>query len=74
MPRKLASSLNASTVSVKRKPWIDPDDAPELTDDMLDRAEIRIDGKIVQRGRPPLGAQPKSVKSGDRRSRRDFFS
>ena len=61
MPRKNASSLNASTVVAKRKPWIDPDDAPELTDEMLDRAEIRIGGKIVQRGRPPLGAQPKSA-------------
>ncbi len=61
MPRKNASSLSASTVSATLKPWIDPDDAPELTDEMLDRAEIRIGGKIVQRGRPPLGAQPKSA-------------
>lgn len=27
---------------------------------MLDRAEIRVGGQIVQRGRPPLGAQAKS--------------
>jgi uncharacterized protein (DUF4415 family) len=60
MPRKSASSSGASTVSAKRKPWVDPDDAPELTDEMLDRAEIRVGGKIVQVGRPPLGAEPKS--------------
>ena len=41
--------------------WVDPDDAPELDDDFFDRAEIRIGGKIVQRGRPPLGAQPKNA-------------
>jgi uncharacterized protein (DUF4415 family) len=27
---------------------------------MLDRAEIRVGGRIVQAGRPPLGDQPKS--------------
>ncbi len=61
MLRKSASSATASKISMKRKVWIDPDDAPDLTDEMLDRAEIRIGGKIVQRGRPPLGAQPKSA-------------
>lgn len=61
MPRKNASSLSASTVSGRRKPWVDLDDAPELTDEMLDRAEIRIGGKIVQHGQPPRGAPPKSA-------------
>ena len=60
MPKKSASSLSASAVSAGRKPWVDPDDAPELTDEMLDRAEIRVAGRIVQQGRPPLGDHPKS--------------
>lgn len=42
--------------------WIDPDDAPEWTDDIFDRAEIRIgdkvvrpaDGTLTKRGRPKL--------------------
>ncbi|MCG6204065.1 BrnA antitoxin family protein [Rhodopseudomonas sp. HC1] len=38
----------------------DPDDAPELLDEFFRTGEIRIDGKIVRRGRPPLGEQPKS--------------
>ncbi|WP_244601291.1 MULTISPECIES: BrnA antitoxin family protein [Rhodopseudomonas] len=38
----------------------DPDDAPELLDEFFRTGEIRVDGKIVRRGRPPLGAQPKS--------------
>jgi uncharacterized protein (DUF4415 family) len=33
--------------------WADPDDAPEWTDAMFDRAEIRIGDTVVRRGRPP---------------------
>jgi uncharacterized protein (DUF4415 family) len=57
MPEKKRNSLIASG---KRKPWIDPDDAPELTDAMLDRAVFRDGDKVIRRGRPPLGDQPKS--------------
>ncbi len=50
-----------------KQPWIDVDDAPELTADIASRAQIAIGGKIVRpatgtltkRGRPPLGALPK---------------
>jgi uncharacterized protein (DUF4415 family) len=38
----------------------DPDDAPELLDEFFRTGEIRVGGKIVRRGRPPLGEQPKS--------------
>jgi uncharacterized protein (DUF4415 family) len=30
------------------------DDAPELTDEWFDRAEIRIGDKVIRPGRPPL--------------------
>ena len=33
--------------------WVDPDDAPEWTQDQWDRAEIRIGDKVIRRGRPP---------------------
>lgn len=33
------------------KPWIDPDDAPELTPDWFDRADFYIGDKLVKRGR-----------------------
>ena len=52
MPKKKENGLSE---------WVDPDDAPELDDDFFDRAEIVVGGQIVQRGRPPLGAQPKSA-------------
>jgi uncharacterized protein (DUF4415 family) len=47
--------------------WVDPDDAPPLTKDFFDRAEIREGGKVVRpatgtmtrMGRPPLGAAAK---------------
>ncbi len=47
--------------------WVDPDDAPEWTDAMLDRAELADGGKVLRpaggtvsrgRGRPPV-EQPK---------------
>jgi hypothetical protein len=43
-----------------RKPWVDPDDAPEITDELLDRvwkyAEISEGGRIIRAGRPPLNS------------------
>ena len=62
MQRKKAGSGASSPVRSRamRKPWVDPDDAPEITDDMLDRAELRIGDKVIRRGRPPLGEAAKS--------------
>ena len=34
--------------------WVDVDDAPELTAEQFDRAEIRDGAKLVRRGRPPV--------------------
>jgi uncharacterized protein (DUF4415 family) len=56
----LEKRKSSATGSSRRKPWVDPDDGPELTDEMLDRAVYRVGDKIIRRGRPPLGAQPKS--------------
>ncbi len=47
----------------KKKPagkstWIDPDDAPELTDDFFVHADLYEGGKLVRRGRP-RSAEPK---------------
>jgi hypothetical protein len=44
---------NSSDDPASRKPWVDPDDAPEWTDEMVARAEISEGGKIIRRGRPP---------------------
>lgn len=54
-------SRSSSSSSSRRKPWVDPDDAPEWTDDMVARAEISEGGKIIRRGRPPLGDKAKGV-------------
>ena len=48
--------------------WIDPDDAPELTEEIARRAELAIGGTIVRPatgtltrvGRPPQGAAAKA--------------
>jgi hypothetical protein len=54
----MPKSSDGSSKKPPHRPWKDPDDAPELTNDMLDRAEIIVDGRIVQPGRPPLGIKP----------------
>ncbi len=53
MPRKKRSGSAA---------WVDPDDAPALTDRFFDRAEIRQGDKIIRRGRPPLKNPKQAVK------------
>jgi uncharacterized protein (DUF4415 family) len=42
--------------------WVDPDDAPELTEAFFDRAEIRHGDKVLRRGRPPLAHPKQAVK------------
>jgi uncharacterized protein (DUF4415 family) len=38
------------------------DEAPELTEEMLDRAEIRTGDTVIKRGRPPLDHPKEAVK------------
>ena len=57
MPAKSSSSRTSS----ERKPWVDPDDAPEWTEEMVARAEISERDRIIRRGRPPLGVRAKGV-------------
>jgi hypothetical protein len=60
MPKKQNDSSRAST---RRKPWV----APEITDEMLDRAVLRHGDSIFRRGPPALnlgqGAAPKPRKT-----------
>jgi uncharacterized protein (DUF4415 family) len=41
--------------SVGGSTWVDPDDAPELTDEFFERANIYQGEKLIRRGRPPTG-------------------
>ncbi len=34
--------------------WVDPDDAPELTAEFFECAEIRNNGRLIRPGRPPI--------------------
>jgi uncharacterized protein (DUF4415 family) len=42
--------------------WVDPDDAPELTEEFFAQAEIRQGEAVIRRGRPRL-AHPKRLVS-----------
>ena len=44
--------MNAKSKS-SRRTWRDPDDAPELTQEWIDRANVYHGKKLVRRGRPP---------------------
>ena len=57
----LKKQKNSSDDSTSRKAWVDSDDAPEWTDEMVARAEISEGDKIIRRGRPPLGDKAKGV-------------
>ncbi len=37
--------------------WVDPDDAPELTDEWFDKATLMIGRKVIRRGRPAGSAK-----------------
>lgn len=49
MRKKNEKSASVSTSRRRRSGWSDPDDAPEITDDVLDRATIVKDGELVPR-------------------------
>lgn len=48
---------NASSISA----FVDPDDAPELTEEWFEQADYFEGGKLVRRGRPPSDASKKLV-------------
>ena len=52
MPRKPAAGAS---------PWIDPDDAPELTSEFFERADVYEGERLVRRGRPKLERPKRQV-------------
>jgi hypothetical protein len=53
-------------MNAKAKPshrtWVDPDDAPELTDEWIEQAELRDGDKIVRHGRRVDSAKTPTTK------------
>lgn len=43
--------MNAKSQNSGR-PWVDPDDAPEITDEWIAEADLYKGGKLARRGRP----------------------
>lgn len=42
--------------------WVDPDDAPELTDAFFERADEHVGEKLIRRGRPKAAVTKEAVK------------
>jgi uncharacterized protein (DUF4415 family) len=40
-----------------KKEWVDPDDAPELTDSFFEQADEYVGDKLIRRGRPPVSSR-----------------
>ena len=47
--------------SASKSEWIDPDDAPELTEEWFDSAEIWEGGKLIRPGRPKAAAPKEAI-------------
>ncbi len=60
--RKRSIKSDLAKVDAHRITKAEYDEAPELTREMLDRAEIRHGDKIIKRGRPPLKNPKEAVK------------
>jgi len=41
--------------------WVDPDDAPELTQEWFDTAAFKIGDKVIRRGGRPRGSDKEQV-------------
>jgi uncharacterized protein (DUF4415 family) len=53
--------MNAKSKNT-RTAWVDPDDAPELTDEFFERADEYVGNKLVRRGRPKAAVTKEPVK------------
>ena len=60
--RKRSIKSDLTRVDAHRITKVEYDEAPVLTPEMLDRAEIRRGHKIIKRGRPPLEYPKEAVK------------
>jgi uncharacterized protein (DUF4415 family) len=56
MPKKKRAGASIS------KGWVDSDDAPELTNDYFERADVYRGDELVRRGRPRLERPKQAVK------------
>jgi uncharacterized protein (DUF4415 family) len=60
--KKRSIKSDLARVDAHRITKAEYDEAPVLTKQMLDRAEIRYGNKIIKRGRPPLENPKEAIK------------
>lgn len=53
--------MERNTAAGETEVWVDPDDAPELTDEWFDKAEAFQGNDFVRRGRPPSGNAKEAI-------------
>lgn len=53
--------MNAKSKSLPQ-PWVDPDEAPEITEAWVQQADLYAGSKLVRRGRPKVAVTKEAVK------------
>lgn len=53
--------MNAKSKSLPQ-PWVDPDEAPEITEAWVQQADLYAGSKLVRRGRPKAAVTKEAVK------------
>ncbi len=51
----------ATNVKSTGEPWIDPDDAPEITEEWIEEADLYHGKTLIRRGRPKVAAPKRQV-------------
>jgi uncharacterized protein (DUF4415 family) len=52
----------SSRAYAKKPAWVDPDDAPEWTQEQFERADLYHGDKLIRRGRPPSASPKQALK------------
>ena len=47
-------TANARVSKTSSAEWVDPDDAPEWTEEMFERADLYVGETLIRRGRPKV--------------------
>ena len=57
----MSENKDFTATGFSESPWVDPDDAPELTEEWFQRANVHHGGKLISRGRPAGSGVKKAI-------------
>jgi uncharacterized protein (DUF4415 family) len=60
--KRIERTRLGKTPQVGTGAWVDPDEAPELTKEFFERADLYHGDKLIRRGRPPSASPKQALK------------